>query len=75
MPTKFLTALPVFNEVDSVHPVLDEVARYSQHTLVVDDGSSDGTSEQLESRDDIILLQHKKNKGYGGALVLSLIHI
>ena len=69
MPTKFLTALPVFNEVDSVHPVLDEVTRFSKHILVVDDGSNDGTSEQLETRDDIILLRHKQNKGYGGALV------
>ena len=69
MPTKFITALPVFNEVNSVHPVLDEVTRHSSQVLVVDDGSTDGTSEQLAERDDIILLQHKQNKGYGGALV------
>ena len=69
MSTKFITALPVFNEVNSVHPVLDEAARHSTDILVVDDGSTDGTSEQLEERDDIILLRHTENKGYGGALV------
>ena len=66
---KFLTALPVFNEVNSVSEVLDEVARYCDNILVVDDGSSDGTSELLAKRDDIILVTHPVNKGYGAALV------
>ena len=66
---KFLTALPVYNEVNSVSEVLDEVARYCDKVLVVDDGSSDGTSQLLAKRDDIILVTHPVNKGYGAALV------
>lgn len=69
MKTKFLTALPVFNEVTTVNEVLDEVTRYSDDVLVVDDGSSDGTAELLASRDDILLVTHEQNKGYGAALV------
>ncbi len=69
MQTKFLTALPVFNEVESVQSVLDQVLQHSCDVLVVDDGSTDGTSEELAARDDIILLQHSSNLGYGGALV------
>lgn len=69
MDSRFLTALPVFNEVKSVCQVLDEVAQYSDDILVVDDGSTDGTLELLRQRKDIILLEHKANRGYGGALI------
>ena len=36
--------------------------------LVVDDGSIDGTSELLAARDDIRLIHHPANQGYGTAL-------
>ncbi|MEZ6115132.1 MAG: glycosyltransferase family 2 protein [Pirellulaceae bacterium] len=65
----YLTALPVFNEAEHVQPVLDEVLRYSNHVLVVDDGSSDGTREILTARNDVRLLRHEVNQGYGAALI------
>ena len=65
---KHIVALPVFNEVGSVNAVLDEVARHCDEILVVDDGSTDGTSQLLAQRDDIILVEHDGNKGYGAAL-------
>jgi dolichol-phosphate mannosyltransferase len=70
MPTFYrdLTALPVFNEVKHVSCVLNEVARYAPHVLVVDDGSTDGTDRELEKRDDVIVLAHPANRGYGAAL-------
>lgn len=69
MHCKYLTALPVFNEVETAGSVLDEVGQYCKQILVVDDGSSDGTSELLADRDDIILVSHPVNKGYGAALI------
>jgi len=65
---RFLTALPVYNEKAHVNPVLDEVVRYAQDVLVVDDGSTDGTRELLEARTDVKTIRHEKNCGYGAAL-------
>ncbi len=67
-PCRFLTALPVYNELEYVAPVLDEVRQFSRHVLVVDDGSTDGTSDLLRRRTDIQVLRHEHNLGYGAAL-------
>ncbi len=69
MPESYLTALPVFNEVSHVNAVLDQVRPYSRDVLVVDDGSTDGTREQLQRRDDVRVLTHAENRGYGAALI------
>jgi glycosyltransferase involved in cell wall biosynthesis len=68
MPRRVLTALPVHNEAAHVEPVLDEVARYSQDVLVVDDGSTDRTPELLSRRLEVRTITHETNLGYGGAL-------
>ena len=72
MSSRFLTALPIYNEVNHVTPVLDEVLRYSPEVLVVDDGSTDGTSELLAARHDIRRVTHEKNRGYGAALAVGV---
>jgi dolichol-phosphate mannosyltransferase len=66
---KYLTALPVFNEAKYVTEVLDEVTCFSPHVLVVDDGSTDGTSQILQRRTDVRTVRHQQNKGYGAALM------
>jgi dolichol-phosphate mannosyltransferase len=68
MPTRFLTALPVYNEARHVSRVLAEVRRYSPEILVVDDGSTDGTSELLAMEPGIRIVTHSENQGYGAAL-------
>ncbi len=68
MTTRFLTALPVYNEVNHVDRVLDEVRRFSDDVLVVNDGSSDGTAEKLAQRRDVFVETHARNLGYGAAL-------
>jgi dolichol-phosphate mannosyltransferase len=68
MASRFLTALPVYNERDYVDAVLAGARTYSAEVLVVDDGSTDGTSELLRRRTDIRLIAHARNQGYGAAL-------
>lgn len=65
---RWLVALPVYNEAAYVDGVLDEVLTYASDVLVVDDGSTDGTSEILQARDDVQVIRHPKNRGYGAAL-------
>ncbi len=68
MSERFLTALPVFNEARYVDRVLDEVVQFAPHVLVVDDGSTDGTAGRLAARDDVCVVTHPQNRGYGAAL-------
>jgi glycosyltransferase involved in cell wall biosynthesis len=65
---RFLTALPVYNEVSHVTDVLDQVVRNARDVLVVDDGSTDGTRELLAKRGDVVVVSHPQNRGYGAAL-------
>lgn len=68
MICRTLTSLPVYNEVDHVTGAIDGALCYSREVLVVDDGSNDGTSELLAARDDIRVIRHAQNRGYGAAL-------
>ena len=68
MTSRILTALPVYNEVDHVAGAIAGALSYCRDVLVVDDGSIDGTSELLAVGDDIRLIRHPANQGYGTAL-------
>lgn len=65
---RWLAALPVYNEVQHVLAVLEQVRRHADHILVVDDGSNDGTSELLARQTDVKVVRHETNRGYGAAL-------
>jgi dolichol-phosphate mannosyltransferase len=64
-----LIAIPVYNEFRTVGQVLDKVLRYHHEILLVDDGSTDGTSEVLASRSDIRTIRHPVNRGYGRSVI------
>ena len=70
MSLRRLVALPVYNEVRHVARVLDEVRRHTDaEILVVDDGSTDGTSAVLARQAGLHVVRHRTNRGYGAALL------
>lgn len=66
---RLLIAIPVHNEIKYVDSVLDQVKRYHNDILVVDDGSTDGTADRLAGRPDVRLIRHPVNRGYGQSLI------
>jgi dolichol-phosphate mannosyltransferase len=66
---RWLTAIPVYNEANSVRRVLAEVRRYSPEILVVNDGSTDGTAGLLDAEAGLLRVDHPANRGYGAALI------
>ena len=67
---RLLIAIPVHNERKYVVPVLEKVRQYHRgDILVVDDGSTDGTSDILARLHDIKRIRHETNLGYGQSLI------
>lgn len=64
-----LIAIPTYNEARQVNEVIDRVKPYCQNILIVDDGSTDRTPEILARRQDIRVLRHDPNQGYGMSLI------
>jgi glycosyltransferase involved in cell wall biosynthesis len=65
--------LPVYNEKGHLRAEIDriqtalEASPYSFEIIVIDDGSDDGSSEQLLEIDGIRLIQFPQNRGSGSA--------
>jgi glycosyltransferase involved in cell wall biosynthesis len=65
--------IPVYNEPVTVFDIVDRVRALpiSKQIVVVDDGSTDGTTERLEQLQgvpDVTVLHHAVNRGKGAAL-------
>jgi glycosyltransferase involved in cell wall biosynthesis len=70
---KLSVVIPVYNEKDTVLKVIDRVrsVALSKEIIVVDDCSTDGTRELLQSlspSDDFTIILQSKNAGKGAAL-------
>jgi len=63
-----IALIPAHNEVLTVRKVVDETISYVDKVIVIDDGSTDGTSKALEGSGALVV-HHKKNLGKGTRLV------
>jgi glycosyltransferase involved in cell wall biosynthesis len=76
---KTLVFVPAWNEEQNLPAVLDELSRELPEAdlLVVDDGSTDGTGDLVESwrsgRDNIVLVR-QENRGKGAAVRAAIPH-
>ena len=66
---RLLIAIPVFNEQKYLGRVLDKVRQFHPDVLVVDDGSTDDTPKLLAARNDVQVIRHPTNFGYGRSLI------
>jgi dolichol-phosphate mannosyltransferase len=69
---RFLVTMPVYNEARYAPRVLQAIRRHvarAADILVVDDGSTDGTSDLLRREMDIRVIRHPENRGYGQSLI------
>jgi len=71
---KLLVAIPIYNEEQHLEKVLAEVRRHACDIVVINDGSSDRTGEILAQHEDLTVLTHPHNRGYGAALITAFRH-
>ncbi len=64
---RILVGIPVYNEAKYVTRVLAEVRRFAGDVLVIDDGSSD-TTPMLLAQQQVEVIRHAENRGYGRSM-------
>ena len=64
---KIIIGIPAFNEEKNIASIITKLMNITDSIIVCNDGSSDLTSEIAE-RMGAVVINHKKNLGYGGAI-------
>lgn len=67
---KVVVIVPTYNNEKTLQRVLDGVLEYTKSVIVVNDGSTDSTSEILKNYPQITQIHLPKNKGKGNALAV-----
>lgn len=68
---KVYLVIPAYNEEKLIEDTLSSVPNYVDKILVVDDGSTDTTSQIVNNHEDerVELIKHEQNKGVGAAII------
>lgn len=64
---RILVVVPTYNNAGTIAEVIKQVRQYSNHILVVNDGSTDATAEIIESL-DVLNISYTPNRGKGYAI-------
>jgi len=67
---KICVLIPTFNNGKTLKRVVEGVLEYTQNIIIVNDGSTDSTSEILKSYSQLSFINLPQNKGKGNALKL-----
>ncbi|GAB2464955.1 glycosyltransferase family 2 protein [Xylanimonas ulmi] len=68
---RIAAVVPAYNEAKMIATVIETMPHFVDHIIVVDDCSSDGTSDVVQASADerVVLVRHETNKGVGGAII------
>lgn len=64
--------IPTYNNAGTLAQVISDVKEYASDVIVVNDGSTDNTTEILAAIEDIRIISYAENRGKGYALKLGL---
>jgi glycosyltransferase involved in cell wall biosynthesis len=64
---KIAVGLPAYNEEKNIASIITKLEKITDTIIVCNDGSSDLTGE-IASKMGAIVINHEKNRGYGGAI-------
>ncbi len=72
--------IPAYNEIKSIDALLEKIQAVpiNKEIIIVDDGSTDGTRERLEtfrSMPNVKVVFHEKNQGKGAAIRTAIQHM
>ncbi|MGB5005706.1 MAG: DUF2062 domain-containing protein [Ferruginibacter sp.] len=65
---KACVIIPTYNNAATLAGVIEDVAQYSEHIIVVNDGSSDNTVDIVQNYPTVHFINYPKNAGKGWAL-------
>jgi len=63
-----LVCIPAFNEEKTIGKIVEKSLQYADKVIVCNDGSTDKTEKKAKEKGAIII-NHKKNLGYGAAII------
>lgn len=66
--------IPTYNHSTTLAKIIEEVASFSKHIIVVNDGSTDNTSAIVQGFPGVHLISYNENKGKGWALRLAFAY-
>ena len=65
----FAIVIPVYNHESMIESVIKQALKLDLPVIVVDDGSTDSSSDRIKSIDGIQFLCHRENRGKGAAIM------
>jgi glycosyltransferase involved in cell wall biosynthesis len=65
----FAIVIPVYNHGPMIEAVIKNALKLNLPVIVVDDGSTDSSSDRIKNIDGIQFLRHRENRGKGAAII------
>ena len=69
---RFAVIIPVYNHQQKVREVVLACKKLLIPIFVIDDGSTDGSYNQIKEIEDICILRHRMNRGKGAAILTGM---